>query len=171
MKTRQKDNGAPEPQTPWNEIRPRLWMGGHFWVGPEGQVRAAVVDAEFDLVVSLFTREGHGPHPRVDHLVTEIPDGPLTAAQIDSVRKLATTVAAAVRSDRSVLVRCRSGYNRSGLVVAQALVELGQDAATAVELIRERRSPWALHNRAFEQYLKTGLDVAQLLAGLDPASS
>ncbi len=66
-----------------------------------------------------------------------------------------------------MLVRCHSGYNRSGLVVAQTLIELGQDPATAIALVRQRRSPWALNNRTFEQYLTTGLDVAHLLAGLE----
>ncbi|MER6401885.1 protein phosphatase [Kitasatospora sp. NPDC001603] len=167
MKTRQRDRGAPEPQTPWNEVRPRLWIGGHFWASPAGEVQTAVVDSEFDLVISLFTRPGHGPHPGVDHLISEIPDGPLTAEQLYSVQQLAVTAAEAVRNDRTVLVRCHSGYNRSGLVVAQTLIELGQDPATVITLIRQRRSPWALNNQTFEQYLSTGLDVAYLLAGLE----
>ena len=167
MKTRQRDRGAPEPSTPWSEVRPRLWLGGHFWAGPDGEVQTAVVGAEFDLVISLFLRTGHGPDPGVDHLVTEIPDSPLTAEQIRSVQQLATTAAEAVRNDRTVLVRCHSGYNRSGLVVAQTLIELGQDATTAIALVRQRRSPWVLNNQTFEQYLTTGLDVAHLLAGLE----
>ncbi|MEU0000611.1 hypothetical protein ABZ069_27200 [Streptomyces microflavus] len=64
-------------------------------------------------------------------------------------------------------MRCHSGYNRSGIVVAQTLIELGQDPATAIALIRLSRSPWALNNQTFEQYLSTGLDVAYLLAGLE----
>ncbi|WP_030394513.1 protein-tyrosine phosphatase family protein [Kitasatospora purpeofusca] len=167
MKTRQRDRGTPEPQAPWNEVSPRLWMGGHFWAGPEGDVQAAVVGAEFDLVISLFTRPGHGPTPGVDHLISEIPDSPLTAEHLHSVRQLAVTATEAVRNERTVLVRCHSGYNRSGLVVAQTLIELGQDPATAIALVRQRRSPWALNNRTFEQYLTTGLDVAHLLAGLE----
>ena len=75
--------------------------------------------------------------------------------------------AEAVLNDRTVLVRCHSGYNRYGLVVAQTLIELGQDATSAIALIRQRRSPWALNNSTFEQYLTTGLDVAYLLAGLE----
>ncbi|WP_328951919.1 hypothetical protein OG778_32425 [Streptomyces sp. NBC_00184] len=62
---------------------------------------------------------------------------------------------------------CHSGYNRSGLVVAQTLIELGQNSSTAIALIRQRRSPWALNNQTFEQYLNTGLDVAYLLTGLE----
>ncbi|WP_233290538.1 protein phosphatase [Kitasatospora sp. MBT66] len=142
-------------------------MGGHFWAGPEGDVQAAVVGAEFDLVISLFTRPGHGPTPGVDHLISEIPDSPLTAEHLHSVRQLTVTATEAVRNERTVLVSCHSGYNRSGLVVAQTLIELGQDPATAIALVRQRRSPWALNNRTFEQYLTTGLDVAHLLAGLE----
>ncbi|MCX5215134.1 protein phosphatase [Kitasatospora sp. NBC_00240] len=167
MKTRQRERDAPEPQAPWNEITPGLWMGGHFWAGPGGRTRSAVADAEFDLVVSLFTRAGHGPHPRVEHLVGEIPDSPLTAEQIRTVQRLAMATAKAVHDDRAVLVRCHSGYNRSGLVVAQTLVELGQEPAAAVDLVRRRRSPWALNNRTFEQYLTIGLDIAALLTGLE----
>jgi multidrug efflux pump subunit AcrA (membrane-fusion protein) len=167
VKTRQRDGGAPEPQTAWNEVRPRLWMGGHFWAGPEGEVQTAVVGSEFDLVISLLARTGHGPNPGVDHLISEIPDGPLRAEQLHSVQQLAVTAAEAVRRDRTVLVRCHSGYNRSGLVVVQTLIELGQDATSAIALIRQKRSPWALNNQTFEQYLTTGLDVAYLLAGLE----
>ncbi|MFG2630257.1 hypothetical protein [Streptomyces sp. NPDC048473] len=65
-----------------------------------------------------------------------------------------------------MLVRCHSGYNRSGPVVAQSLVELGQDAVTAIAHIRQQRSPRALNNKTFEQYLTTGLDVTYLLSGL-----
>ncbi|MFI1176822.1 protein phosphatase [Streptomyces melanogenes] len=170
MKTRQKGEGAPEPSTPWSEIAPRLWMGGHQWVDALGQRHAAVVGTEFDLVISLFTRPGHGPGPGVEHLVAELPDGPLTAEQIQTVQQLARTAAHAVQHERTVLVRCNAGYNRSGLVVAQTLIELGRPAMTAIQLIRARRSSWALNNQTFQEYLSTGLDVASLLVGLDTAT-
>ncbi|MFI6610141.1 hypothetical protein [Streptomyces sp. NPDC050507] len=64
-------------------------------------------------------------------------------------------------------MRCRSGYNRSGLVVAQTLIELGQNSTTAIALIRQKRSPWGLNNQTFEQYLNTGIDIAYLLTGLE----
>ncbi|MEW2415520.1 protein phosphatase [Streptomyces sp. NPDC046866] len=169
MRTRRKESGAPEPPTaPWDEIVPGLWMGGHFWVDGLGETRQAVVGSDFDLVISLFTRPGHGPAPDVEHRLAEIPDGPLTAAQLRSVQQAADEAGKAVRGGRAALVRCHAGYNRSGLVVAQALIGLGHGAAGAVGLVRRRRSPWALNNRLFEEYLTTGLDVAGLLAGLDP---
>ncbi|WP_151770813.1 protein-tyrosine phosphatase family protein [Streptomyces abyssomicinicus] len=167
MRTRQKHHDAPEPDKPWNEITPGLWMGGHFWADRTGEVHPAVAGEEFDLVISLFTREGHGPHQAAQHLITELPDGPLTADQIHSVQELARAAAHALRDGRTVLVRCHSGYNRSGLVIAQTLVELGHTPDTAISLIRQRRSPRALNNETFEQYLTTGLHVAYLLSGLD----
>ncbi len=83
---------------------------------------------------------------------------------------MAETVLAALRAGRRTLVRCHAGYNRSGLVVAQTLVGLGYDAPTAVKIIRERRSPFALNNGVFVDYLGTGLDVARLLTGLEAPS-
>ena len=166
MKLGHTDWNVPEPASPWSEITPRLWMGGHVWQDPDGALRAAVAGDEFDLVVSLVAAEGHGPDGHVEHLVAPLPDGPLEAEQIRTVQDLARTVAQAMRDGRVVLVRCRSGYNRSGLIVAQTLIELGDDASGAIDLIRRRRSAWALHNDIFVQYLITGLDVAGLLVGL-----
>lgn len=165
-RTRQRDGDFPGPQAPWDEIVPGLWMGGHSWTDPSGELQPVVVGGEFDLVVSLFTRPGHGPRHGVAHLVAEMPDGPLTPSQIGAVQDLAKATAQAVSRGRTTLVRCHSGYNRSGLVVAQALVEMGQDAASAIRLVQERRSPWALNNATFRDYLTTGLDTAYLLVGL-----
>ena len=165
-RTRQRDREMPGPQTPWDEIVPGLWMGGHYWTDPAGELQPVVVGGEFDMVVSLFTRPGHGPQPGVEHLVAEMPDGPLSSDQIDAVRQTAHATAHAVRNGRTALVRCHSGYNRSGLVVAQALVHLGHEATAAIRLVQQKRSPWALNNETFRDYLTTGLDVAYLLTGL-----
>ncbi|MGI5337588.1 protein-tyrosine phosphatase family protein [Streptomyces sp. CA-181903] len=165
-KTRQRDRDAPGPQTPWDEIVPGLWMGGHYWTDPAGELQQAIVRDEFNMVVSLSTRSGHGPCPGVEHLVAEIPDSPLTARQIDAVQRMAHATARAHAAGRTTLVRCHSGYNRSGLVVAQTLVHLGHEATAAIRLIRHKRSPWALNNQIFHDYLTTGLDVAYLLADL-----
>jgi protein-tyrosine phosphatase len=141
-------------------------MGGHYWTDPAGERQPVIVSSEFDMVVSLFTRSGHGPRPGVEHLVTEIPDGPLTAQQIDAVQQMAHATAHAIEAGRTTLVRCHFGYNRSGLVVAQALVHLGHEATAAIQLMQQKRSPWVLNNPIFQEYLTTGLEVAYLLTGL-----
>ncbi|MER6316921.1 protein phosphatase [Streptomyces sp. NPDC001581] len=168
-KTRQSDRDVPgPPPSPWDEIAPGLWMGGHYWTDPAGELRPTVVADEFDLVISLFTRTGHGPGPRAEHVVAQMPDAELTAAQLRTVQRLARTAGLALDSGLTALVRCHSGYNRSGLVVAQCLVDRGMAPAEAIALVRRRRSPWALHNETFTSYLTAGLDTAALLVGLDP---
>ncbi len=52
-------------------------------------------------------------------------------------------------------MHCQAGINRSGLVTALALVEEGMKAVDAIALLRAKRSPAVLCNRAFEQWLLT----------------
>jgi protein-tyrosine phosphatase len=141
-------------------------MGGHEFRGRAGQLELAVVRDEFDLVQSLLRLPGHGPDPGVEHHVWPIPDGQLDGTQLAGVIRLAQAACDALEQGSRVLVRCYSGYNRSGLVVAHALVRQGRSADEAIRLIRARRSPWALHNELFVDYLRAGLPTARLLEEL-----
>ncbi|GAB1819720.1 protein-tyrosine phosphatase family protein [Herbidospora sp. RD11066] len=147
----------PYDTEPWHEIIPRLSMGGHFRGDPSGLLPVVVTD-EFDVVVSMIRLDGHGPDDPAVHHVCHVPDGPLTPEQVRTVVTMAEFTAEAVRSEQRVLVRCRAGYNRSGLVVAQTLLLLGYALDDVIPLIRTRRSPLALHNTHFVDYLTTGLD-------------
>lgn len=145
---------------------PGLWMGGHQFRNRTGDLEFAVVRDEFDLVQTLLRLPGHGPDPGVEHHVWAIPDGPLDGTQLAGVMRLAQAASEALDEGRKVLVRCYHGYNRSGLVVAHALVRRGHSAEQAIRLIRSRRSPWALHNELFVDYLRAGLPTARLLEEL-----
>jgi hypothetical protein len=137
---------------PWNEVVPGLFQGGHDVRSQSGT--ACVVGDEFDLVVSLATREGYGPADDVEHVVLRLADAaidPATAVRVDEV---ADRVARAVRDERRVLVRCSGGLNRSGLVVASALVGLGRTPDEAMSLVRAARGQWALTNPGFVAYLR-----------------
>lgn len=57
-----------------------------------------------------------------------------------------------LRGGKKVLVHCRSGLGRTGLVVARLLIELGMSVPQAIEKVREAR-PGTLHNAAHEGYL------------------
>ncbi|WP_459751412.1 protein-tyrosine phosphatase family protein [Streptomyces sennicomposti] len=166
MRTRGKQPDVPAPDSPWSEIVPGLWMGGHEVRTRSGQRETVVVHDEFDLVQTLLRLPGHGPDPGVEHQVWPIPDGPLDGTQLAGVIRLAEAAGDALDAGRRVLVRCWSGYNRSGLVVAHALVHRGCSADEAVRLIRARRSPWALHNELFVDYLRAGLSTVRLLEEL-----
>ncbi|WP_037673994.1 dual specificity protein phosphatase family protein [Streptomyces griseus] len=166
MRTRGKQPDVPAPDRAWSEILPGLWMGGHEFRGRTGQLESAVVREEFDLVQTLLRMPGHGPEPGVEHQVWPIPDGPLDGTQLAGVMRLAQAASDALDAGRTVLVRCYHGYNRSGLVVAHALARRGHSAEEAIRLIRSRRSPWALHNELFVEYLRAGLSTARLLEEL-----
>jgi protein-tyrosine phosphatase len=142
-------------------------MGGHEWVDEHGELRDAIVDDEFDLVISLYKQPGHGPRKGIRHIVYQIPDGPLTPKQLDRLAELALWTADRLRMQRKVLIRCHSGYNRSGLLAAQALVERMYTPYQAIELIRRARTRWALNNELFVDYLVTGLHVSSLLTSLE----
>ncbi|HEU4354189.1 MAG TPA: dual specificity protein phosphatase family protein [Actinomycetota bacterium] len=76
------------------------------------------------------------------------------------VREVASFVASLVGSGRRVLVHCTEGLNRSGVVVARALMTIGRTADEAIQLVRERRGPSvdgfpALGNTAFVDWLRT----------------
>ncbi|MFJ9633401.1 dual specificity protein phosphatase family protein [Streptomyces sp. NPDC091280] len=166
MRTRRRQPDVPAPDSPWSEIVTGLWMGGHEFRGRSGQREFAVVRDEFDLVQTLLRLPGHGPDSGVEHHVWPIPDGPLDGTQLAGVMRLARAACDALDDGRKVLVRCYHGYNRSGLVVAHALVRRGCPAEEAIRLIRTRRSPWALHNELFVEYLRAGLSTARLLEEL-----
>ncbi|CAL9425025.1 hypothetical protein SUDANB6_01931 [Streptomyces sp. enrichment culture] len=166
MRTSGKRPDVPAPDSPWNEIAPGLWMGGHEFRRGSGRLESAVVRKEFDLVQTLLRLPGHGPDPGVEHHVWPIPDGPLDGTQLAGVMRLAEAADAALGAGRKVLVRCYHGYNRSGLVVAQVLIRQGRSAEEAIRLVRARRSPWALHNERFVEYLRAGLSTARLLEEL-----
>ncbi|MFE6284541.1 dual specificity protein phosphatase family protein [Streptomyces sp. NPDC057877] len=166
MRTRGEEGEVPAPDSPWNEIVPGLWMGGHQFARAPGRLESVVVQGDFDLVQSLLRLPGHGPDPGVEHQVWPIPDGPLDGTQLAGVIRLAEAACTALDQGRRVLVRCFHGYNRSGLVVAHALMRRGRSAEEAVRLIRARRSPWALHNDLFVEYLRAGLPTARLLEEL-----
>lgn len=137
---------------PWNEVTPGLWQGGHDVLSQS--LGACVVADQFDLVVSLVSRQGYGPAEGVEHIVARMADAVPDAGASLVLAGLADTVADAVRSGRTVLVRCSGGLNRSGVVVASALIRLGRTPDEALAEVRAARGPWALTNPGFVGYLR-----------------
>jgi hypothetical protein len=135
--------------TAWDEVARYLWVGCHDYEGPDGTHVRAVVDHEFDVVVSLYRQPGHGPAAGVEHHTMSIPDAALEDEDKDEIDRLAGIVADAVTAQRKVLVRCQAGLNRSSLVAALALVKLGWAPSAAITAIREARSLNCLFNRSF----------------------
>ena len=100
-----------------------------------------------------FPDPPYGPSPGVEHVVARLADAVLDAPNVARVRELGELIAEAVLDGRQVLVRCSGGLNRSGVVVAETLVELGRTPDEAVGAVRTARGPWALTNSGFVDYL------------------
>ena len=141
--------------TPWDEVAPGLYVGGHDYVdeavGPG--VQRAVVRDEFDVVVSLYSRDGHGPDASVEHYAHRIPDAQLEGPDLADIDRLARLVAERLDEGKRVLVRCQAGLNRSSLVAALALVHRGSSPQGAIDAIRAGRSPNCLFNRSFTDHV------------------
>jgi protein-tyrosine phosphatase len=73
--------------------------------------------------------------------------------KFNELREAAIMVAEAVDVNRSALVTCNMGQNRSGLVVGLALCALGFGPRQAIYLIRKKRGDVCLNNLAFERCL------------------
>ena len=141
-------------ETLWSEIFPGLWMGGTADEDTirEGHDSPAITPAHFDTVVTLYAWAGP-----VDWYVKEVRLGFFDHSEVDlDEHDLAQAVRVAYRDwkrGRRVLIRCQAGWNRSGLITALVLLLDGTSPDDAIDLLRERRSPHALCNGDFVDWL------------------
>lgn len=83
----------------------------------------------------------------------------------EMIEKAVDQVLEWLHADKTVLIHCQAGLNRSALVAARVLMrdtDTEMSAADAIVLIREKRSPMCLCNRHFERFLRE-LDEPVLL--------
>jgi protein-tyrosine phosphatase len=137
--------GFTAPDVPFmSEITPGLWQGGC----ADGLVLPRFIAH----VVSLSQRRSY--------LACHATASTLSLKMADSEDQDMSMVDAAAgwvnqcRASGQVLVYCWAGLNRSGVVTARALMLGGMTADEAIGLIRERRSPACLSNKAFEAWLR-----------------
>lgn len=126
----------------------------------QGSVPTAGEALPFDLVVlcaleNQFSPATYGVRPfgrRARVMRVPLTDGNAPLAQHNVVRAYAAAreVARSHARGERVLVTCYLGLNRSGLVTALALVEMGFRAEQAVGAVKHAR-PGALRNVFFEQ--------------------
>jgi protein-tyrosine phosphatase len=102
-------------------------------------------------IVSLYTDEHYAATSAV-RTVLEVVMFDHTAQDLSDVDRIARWVVECL-GDGPTLVHCHMGLNRSGVVIARALMLLGMDARSAIALERSRRSPACLNNPAFERWL------------------
>lgn len=124
-------------------------LPGSLWQG--GCMGGILLPEGFDYVLSLYPWESYGLHEGVERDEIRMYDS--LDQGFDQVEELAGEVARRLRLGQTVLVHCQAGLNRSGLLTARTLIELGKTPAEAVDLLRESRCSLVLCNEAFENWI------------------
>jgi protein-tyrosine phosphatase len=110
----------------------------------------AVIDLEGDIDSSV--PEAEEQSEKTLYLYWPIEDGPMPNA--GTVRSIAAFVAQGIQTGNKILVHCRSGHNRSGLICARALIERGMNPEEAIQTVRrQRKDGEALGNENFVRWL------------------
>lgn len=126
-------------------VVPGLW---------QGDFPVAGVDWDrFDDVVSLTAEAVPSVRPDLGGIWVHLPLHDAAMDHPESVRATARLVVERLDAGREVLVHCAAGLNRSGVVVARALMYRGHSAAEAIALVRAARGPYALCNGDFVAWL------------------
>jgi protein-tyrosine phosphatase len=128
-----------------SQIADDLWQGG--------VVNGFILPWHIQHLVSLYWVESY----RVQHGISSC----LSVRMYDSLEQSFEQVDAIARwvntcrQTGPVLVHCQAGLNRSGLVVARAMILAGDVGGPfeAISRIRSKRSPACLCNPAFEEWL------------------
>lgn len=139
----------------YSEVLPRLWIGAtDDWdvIDIPKALPGLNDPRKFDAVATLYAHAhpmGWGVHEQR----YGFPDADLDPTTVERVNDLADWLYARWTSGETVLARCQAGLNRSGLVIALVLLRAGMSASDAVTMLRMMRSPHALSNPDFEEYI------------------
>jgi hypothetical protein len=148
----------------YSEILPGLWQGGtHDFDTLEFPKEYPIWKSEkqFDSVATLYAI-AHPVGWGVKEIRYGFPDSALSEKDIPEIQSVADWVYSEWKSGKKVLVRCQMGWNRSGTVTSLALMKDGYSAQEAIDLIRERRSPYALCNQDFVKFLQKSGQLAKI---------
>jgi hypothetical protein len=122
---------------------------GNLYVG--GCINGVRLDDDFAHVVSLYKWERYALGPDTKRVEVEMYDAG-EIPDVGQLNELADHVNTSLGEGKT-LVHCQAGLNRSNLVAALALIKAGREPSDAIALLREKRSPVVLCNRAFEAWL------------------
>lgn len=149
------------PSSEYHEILPNLYLGGHTWregtrVHYESK-HSKVSEGDWDYVVSAYMEPKHEKSfPKCDTRFVFFLDTEhgLEDETWVRIRSAVDEVVKRWRDGQKVLIRCQAGYNRSGMMMAFALMRLGINADESVQRMRRIRGRHVLINHVFEGYVK-----------------
>lgn len=135
------------------EVASGLFISGHPDHTNDWLTRGigAVVDLEGEVDTAI--PQGEDQSKTALYLYWPIKDGPMPDAS--TVRAIAAMMARLIAEGNKVLVHCRSGHNRSGMICARTLIEQGVSPDEAIDAVRDKRGDGhALENENFVTWLR-----------------
>lgn len=133
-------------------VSENLWMGG---VPPVG---GQVVKYFDGLVLAAAEYQVADDYPGVEVLLAPMHDdgSPMTKEDVGTALRATSWVVKRLRDGQKVLVTCRMGLNRSGLVCAMSLCcgSATPEADEAIAAVRAARGPDALGNQDFTSLIR-----------------
>jgi hypothetical protein len=139
----------------YSEILPNLWQGGTAETDLVSQARELprAEEQSFFESVATLTSYANPVGWHVKELRFGFPDAELSITNTQDIEHVADWAYGEWKAGKRVLIRCQAGLNRSGLVMALVLMRDGNRTEQAIETIRKKRSPIALNNVNFLEYL------------------
>jgi len=139
----------------WSQILPGLWQGGTDRNDEIGRgIQSRITRDKFNSVYTMAALSN--PVNRgIKEVRFAINDGDMT--DFDPHTDLYPIVLMAHndwKAGKKVLIRCQAGWNRSGLLMALVLIRDGRTPSDAIRIIRKMRSPHALCNYKFQEWLE-----------------
>lgn len=107
---------------------------------------------KFDCVITMYAW-ANPTDWGVEEIRYGIPDSDINDANIKKLLDIAYWGYQRWLSGEKVLIRCQAGLNRSGLITSLILIMDGLFPMSAVNLIREKRTPFALFNKNYVTWL------------------
>lgn len=133
------------PVEPYTEVIPGLTVASAAY--PPADMLAM-----FDVLIDVGGIDRWDGHPDPRYRFHPLDDVPFIV-DAEMIHTVGERIAGLVGERKHVAVNCLSGVNRSGLLVARALVELGHTPEESIEAVRRARGPMALNNQHFVRFL------------------
>lgn len=127
----------------YSHITENLWMGG---------CPQSVCPEEFDYIFNLYPWGRYKLHSHQEQHCHSMWDNDQYVVDRRLIHYIADTVNTCCKMGPT-LVHCHQGINRSGLVVAAALILRGWEPLQVIEHIRKCRSPEVLYRKSFRKWL------------------
>jgi protein-tyrosine phosphatase len=134
------------PLNPYDEVSPGLFQAS------TDRSPQELFEEGFDAMFDLCGLDRTKTVPGKLYTFFEIDDLPWFSHG-DAFDQMSQEAATLLQDGKRVVAGCMSGLNRSGLLVARTMIELGAPAVTAIESVRAARGPHALSNRHFVRWL------------------